>query len=53
VEGQNCPGGVPGPSHYREILNSDSTFYGGSNLGNAGGGAESCPWSDRPKFHKN
>ena len=28
--------GAPEPGRYREILNSDSTFYGGSNVGNAG-----------------
>jgi 1,4-alpha-glucan branching enzyme len=28
--------GVPEAGHYREILNSDSEYYGGSNLGNAG-----------------
>ncbi len=28
--------GVPEPGNYREILNSDSEFYGGSNLGNGG-----------------
>lgn len=29
--------GVPENKFYREILNSDSSFYGGSNLGNSGG----------------
>jgi 1,4-alpha-glucan branching enzyme len=29
--------GVPAAGYYREILNSDSEFYGGSNMGNAGG----------------
>jgi len=29
--------GVPRAGHYREIFNSDSAWYGGSNLGNAGG----------------
>jgi 1,4-alpha-glucan branching enzyme len=28
--------GVPRAGHYVEILNSDSAYYGGSNLGNAG-----------------
>jgi 1,4-alpha-glucan branching enzyme len=28
--------GVPGPGGWREVLNSDSALYGGSNLGNAG-----------------
>jgi 1,4-alpha-glucan branching enzyme len=29
--------GVPGEGYYRELLNSDASAYGGSNLGNAGG----------------
>ena len=29
--------GVPERGYYREILNSDAAYYGGSNLGNAGG----------------
>ncbi|MSO46149.1 MAG: 1,4-alpha-glucan branching protein GlgB [Acidobacteria bacterium] len=29
--------GVPGGDWYREILNSDSDVYGGSNIGNSGG----------------
>ena len=29
--------GAPEPGSYREILNSDSIYYGGSNLGNSGG----------------
>jgi 1,4-alpha-glucan branching enzyme len=29
--------GAPAPGFYREILNSDSSFFGGSNMGNAGG----------------
>jgi len=29
--------GVPGPGWYREVLNSDSGIYGGSNMGNGGG----------------
>ncbi|CNK35500.1 glycogen branching protein [Yersinia frederiksenii] len=29
--------GIPHEGHYREVLNSDSAFYGGSNLGNQGG----------------
>jgi 1,4-alpha-glucan branching enzyme len=28
--------GVPGPGAYREVLNSDASVYGGSNMGNAG-----------------
>ncbi len=41
--------GVPQPGYYREILNSDSAFYGGSDAGNSGGvRAEPIPWNDRP-----
>ncbi len=29
--------GVPADAYYREIINSDSMYYGGSNLGNGGG----------------
>ncbi len=37
--------GVPKPGFYRETLNSDSEYYGGSNMGNAGGmAAELVPW---------
>ena len=38
--------GVPFPGYYKEVLNSDSTYYGGSNVGNEGGGcmAEPTPW---------
>jgi 1,4-alpha-glucan branching enzyme len=40
--------GVPGPGFYREILNSDSSLYGGSNAGNVGGRwAEPIPWQGR------
>ena len=41
--------GVPNPGNYREALNSDSSHYSGSNLGNAGlVQAESIPWMGRP-----
>jgi 1,4-alpha-glucan branching enzyme len=41
--------GVPRPGYYREILNTDSTYYGGTDIGNAGGvNAEPIPWNDRP-----
>ncbi len=41
--------GVPEAGVYREILNSDSEFYGGSNIGNAGNiYAESIPQHNRP-----
>jgi 1,4-alpha-glucan branching enzyme len=37
--------GVPAPGFYRELLNSDSTYYGGKNMGNSGGvPAEPTPW---------
>jgi 1,4-alpha-glucan branching enzyme len=29
--------GVPEPGHYMELLNSDSAYYGGGNIGNLGG----------------
>ncbi|MBK9131275.1 MAG: 1,4-alpha-glucan branching protein GlgB [Gammaproteobacteria bacterium] len=41
--------GVPHPGVYREILNSDSEFYAGSNQGNGSGlHAEAIPWMGRP-----
>jgi 1,4-alpha-glucan branching enzyme len=41
--------GVPEPGWYSEILNSDSGYYGGSNVGNGGGAAaEPEPCQDRP-----
>ncbi|MGE0625747.1 MAG: 1,4-alpha-glucan branching protein GlgB [Pseudomonadales bacterium] len=41
--------GVPGPGDYREVLNSDSRYYGGSNLGNGQGvKADERPWMGRP-----
>jgi len=41
--------GVPRPGFYREILNSDSKYYEGTDIGNAGGvAAEPIPWNDRP-----
>jgi 1,4-alpha-glucan branching enzyme len=45
--------GVPTGGGWREILNSDSSIYGGSNVGNAGGAAaesvpvHGCDWSLR------
>ncbi len=38
--------GVPEPGYYREVFNSDSSFYGGSNTGNMGGRS-----SERVPFH--
>lgn len=42
--------GVPQPGQYREIFNSDSAFYGGSNLGNGVGPltSEDIAWMNRP-----
>jgi 1,4-alpha-glucan branching enzyme len=41
--------GVPELCWYEEISNSDSTYYGGSNLGNGPGRmAEELPWDGRP-----
>ncbi|HEX3726034.1 MAG TPA: alpha amylase C-terminal domain-containing protein, partial [Pirellulales bacterium] len=41
--------GVPENCWYEEISNSDSIYYGGSNLGNGPGVmAEQIPWGDRP-----
>ncbi len=42
---ENYRVGVPRPGFYRELLNTDSAVYGGSNIGNAGGvHAEPVPW---------
>jgi 1,4-alpha-glucan branching enzyme len=41
--------GVPSNTGYQEILNSDSSYYGGSNLGNGGGlKTEPVPFSHYP-----
>jgi 1,4-alpha-glucan branching enzyme len=41
--------GVPALGWYRELLNSDSAMYGGSNMGNGGGReAENVPWHGQP-----
>jgi len=41
--------GVPRAGFYKEILNSDSKFYWGSNLGNGGGvSADDTPAHERP-----
>jgi 1,4-alpha-glucan branching enzyme len=40
--------GVPLPGVYREVLNSDSEYYGGSNVGNGGDlKAQPRPWMGR------
>jgi 1,4-alpha-glucan branching enzyme len=41
--------GVPLPGRWREALNSDAPFYGGSGVGNLGGAdAQPQPWHGRP-----
>jgi 1,4-alpha-glucan branching enzyme len=41
--------GVTKNSYYKEILNSDSQIYWGSNMGNAGGvNADKFPWHAKP-----
>ncbi len=42
--------GLPLEGKYREIINSDSEYYGGSNLGNGESPlfTEPVPWMDRP-----
>jgi 1,4-alpha-glucan branching enzyme len=41
--------GVPAQGFYRELLNSDSAYYGGGNMGNAGGlTSEPTPWQGQP-----
>ncbi len=41
--------GVPGGGEYREVFNSDSTFYGGGNVGNAGTLVSTPkPWMNLP-----
>ena len=40
--------GVPKPGFYREIINTDSETYGGSNVGNLGGvKSEAVEWMGR------
>ena len=41
--------GMPQPGRWRELLNTDSTFYGGSDVGNLGGVlVDATPWHDQP-----
>jgi 1,4-alpha-glucan branching enzyme len=42
--------GVPTPGHWRELLNSDATVYGGSGVGNQGG-VDSVPVAVHGRFH--
>jgi 1,4-alpha-glucan branching enzyme len=42
--------GLPRAGRWRELLNTDSTFYGGSDVGNLGGiAASGPPWHDQPQ----
>jgi 1,4-alpha-glucan branching enzyme len=41
--------GVPAAGRYREVLNSDSSYYGGSNLGNLVATTEAVPWMGYPQ----
>jgi 1,4-alpha-glucan branching enzyme len=42
--------GVPEPGFYRELLNSDSRYYGGADIGNAGGRpSEPTGWQGQPQ----
>jgi 1,4-alpha-glucan branching enzyme len=41
--------GMPQPGRWREALNTDSAYYGGTDWGNLGGvEAEGVPWHDQP-----
>ena len=41
--------GLPRPCRWREAINTDSTYYGGSDVGNLGGvEPEPIPWHDQP-----
>jgi len=41
--------GLPKATRWRELVNTDSSFYGGSDVGNLGGVApEPIPWNDQP-----
>ena len=41
--------GAPASGYYRELLNTDSELFGGSNVGNSGGvEAEGLPWHGLP-----
>jgi 1,4-alpha-glucan branching enzyme len=41
--------GLPRSGRWREALNTDSTFYGGSDVGNLGAvEAEPIPWHGQP-----
>ncbi len=49
VPRENYRFGVPSLCFYKEILNSDSQIYWGSNIGNSGGVfSENIPWHNQP-----
>lgn len=49
VPRKNYRFGVPSLCYYKEILNSDSQIYWGSNMGNSGGvSSENLPWHNQP-----
>jgi 1,4-alpha-glucan branching enzyme len=41
--------GVPRPGRYEEVFNTDSSFYGGSNVGNVGVSTEPVPAMGHPQ----
>jgi 1,4-alpha-glucan branching enzyme len=47
VPRENYRIGVPDAGHYQVIFNSDSEYYGGSNMGKEIHISEDQPWSDR------
>ncbi|MDD3517324.1 MAG: 1,4-alpha-glucan branching protein GlgB [Chromatiales bacterium] len=49
VPRENYRVGVPEAGHYAEILNSDSMYYGGSNVGNGSVATEDIPWMGHPQ----
>jgi 1,4-alpha-glucan branching enzyme len=41
--------GMPASGRWQELVNTDSSYYGGSGVGNLGGvDAETMPWHDQP-----
>ena len=49
VPRENYRLGLPAPGRWREVLNTDSAFYGGSDVGNLGGvECQEKPWHDQP-----
>ena len=50
VPRENYLVGVPAAGYWREIINSDAPYYGGSGMGNLGG-VESCPVPAHGRYH--